>query len=219
MSLFKFIKNKESIEDQVRSYGENIKIKKIDFNSIIFSPFAQLKCMNCGMFRRNYRCLCNITWNKHKEKISKYNSIYLIYIQVNNKERIEHLKKHNEENINIGKKPLNDWNLHKFACDANQVVVVSIMKKLMIYLKSRNPDKKLMLLNGGGGCRGCKVCGLIKPFKTGEKITPCKKTNESFTSPEALGIDVYATLQKNDIKFSVIPKYELICVGMVFEKI
>lgn len=217
MSLKKIIvKNNETIEERFEKIEKNnVFVKKILFDSIVFSPFVHLKCQNCGMYRRNYHCLCMIPWNKQKERLSKFKNSYLIYIKVDNKSRIEHLKLKNEENIKNNKKTLNDWNLHKFACNANQVVVVNRLKKIMIEISENFNTKNMLLLNGGGGCRGCKVCGLVKEHITGEKQTPCKKPKESFTSPEALGIDVYATLKNNNIEFDVIPKLNLICVGMV----
>ena len=76
----------------------------------------------------------------------------------------------------------------------------------------------MKLFAAGGGCRACRVCGLIKPQKTGEPRTPCSKPNESFNAPESIGIDVYLTLKNVGIQFDVIPELDLIGVGMIVIK-
>jgi len=193
-----------------------IKYKEIDFKDLTFGVLSHLKCINCGMFRRNYHCLASPKWESAKEILSEYEKIYLIYIRVNNEKRINDLKEQNKERIKNGKRPLNDWIIKKNACNANQSILYSLMRRFMIDLKSNFKEKKLKLFGSGGGCRACRVCGLIKPQKINEPKTPCKKPDQSFNAPESWGIDVYSTLKNVGIEFEVIPEKILINVGMVF---
>lgn len=215
MSLNNYLNIKKDILDELENNEFKVEFKEIQFNSIVFSAFVQLKCMNCGMFRRNYHCLAIPRWKKAKENLSKYNKFYLLYIKANNKERIEGLKRSNLDRIKEGRKTMNDYIIKRNACNANQVMLYSKMRNFLIKLKYELNDKNILYFGSGGGCRACKVCGLIKPHKLNEKRTPCKKPNKSFNAPESWGIDVYATLKNNNIEFEIIPNLNLINVGMI----
>lgn len=171
--------------------------------------------MNCGMFKRNYHCLATPRWRKAKEMLSKYTTFYLIYTRANNDERIAGLQRSNQDRIKEGKRVMNDWLVKRNACNANQSILYARMKRFLISFKQNYPDNNIRIFGAGGGCRGCKICGLIKPHKVGEEITPCKKPNESFNAPESWGIDVYATLNKIGIGFEIVPEHNLINVGLI----
>ena len=72
MSLMEFIGIKKSLEDFIKSNIFTVQYKKIEFESIVFSAFVQLKCQNCGMFKRNYHCLAVPRWRKAKETLSNH---------------------------------------------------------------------------------------------------------------------------------------------------
>jgi len=218
MSLMEFIGNKKPLEEFIKSNKFTVQYKKIKFDSIVFSAFAQLKCMNCGMFKRNYHCLATPRWKKSKEILSKYEVYYLVYIQIDNTERINYLLNRREQSKKQGKRGLNDWAVYKYACNTNQVIIVNMMRKFLISIKVNYFKENLRLFGAGGGCRSCRVCGLIKPKTINKPITPCKKPNESFGAPESIGIDVYATLKKNKIEHEIIPKNMLITVGLICQK-
>lgn len=214
----RFIGNEKKIDEYIKSYGNDIQIKQIEFESIVFSPFVQLKCMNCGMFRRNYHCLASPNWKKSKEMLSKYNNFYLAYIIVDNKPRLKQFEEKSKELVKNGKRPLNNYIIKKFACGANQATLVSKIRKFLVSIKIMYPKENIKLYESGGGCRSCRDCGLVKPHKTGEPVTPCKKPRETFNAPESTGIDVYGTLKNNNIDFDVIPVERLITCGMVITK-
>lgn len=205
----------EELINYIENNKENVQYKEINFDDIVFSPFVHLKCMNCGMYKRNYHCLTSPTWDKNKLNLSKYGRFFLLYIKADNRERIEGLLRSNADRIEEGRKPMNDYIVKRNACNANQSKLYSGMKRFLISLSNDLNTKGIKLFGAGGGCRSCRVCGLIKPQKTGEDITPCKYPNKSYTSPEAIGIDVYGTLRNSGIDFSVIPVYKLINVGMI----
>lgn len=214
MSLSRFLGFDKPIEEFISNY-EGIECKEIEFDDIVFTAMAHIKCQNCGMYKRNYHCLTIPRWRKAKEILSKYNKYYIVYARANNEERIKGLKRSNQDRINEGRRTMNDWLVKRNACNANQVIIYSRGKRFLIEVKRTYPNKKMRLFGLGGGCRSCKVCGLIKPQKTGEKITPCSKPNKSFNSPESWGIDVYLTLKNANIDFKVIPELDLIGVGMI----
>lgn len=215
MSLNKFLGLEKTIEEYIKSYKEEILYKEIKFEDLIFTALAHLKCMNCGMFRRNYHCLATPRWRRAKEILSGYNKFYLVYARANNKERIEGLLRSNADRKKEGRRTMNEWLVKRNACNANQVILYSRMKRFLIDFNKEYSRTNMKLFGGGGGCRGCKVCGLIKPIKTGEPITPCAKPSESFNAPESWGIDVYLTLQKVGIKFEIVPEMNLINVGLI----
>jgi len=213
-----FIGNKKPLEEFIKSNKEDIKFKKIKFEDIIFSAFVHLKCMNCGMYKRNYHCLATPRWKKSKENLSKYNNYYLVYIQFDNKPRIKDYFKKREVFRAQGSKGMNDWLIYRNACGANQAIIVSKLRKFLINVKTHYSKEKLKLFGAGGGCRGCRVCGLVKPQMIKEPREPCKKPNKTFGAPESIGIDVYATLKRNKIEYDVIPKNKLITVGLICQK-
>lgn len=215
MSLNRFLGLEKTMEEYIKSYREQIFCKEIAFDDIVFTALAHLKCMNCGMFRRNYHCLASPRWRQAKEILSKYNKFYLVYARACNKERIEGLQRSNADRRKEGRRTMNDWLVKRNACNANQVILYSRMKRFLVDFNKEYGNKEMKLFGAGGGCRGCKVCGLIKPIKTGEKITPCAKPNESFNAPESWGIDVYMTLRNVGIEFEVIPEMNLINVGLI----
>jgi len=215
MSLNKFLGLDKTIEEFIKTYKEEVFYKEIDFENIVFTAMSHLKCMNCGMFRRNYHCLASPRWRRAKQILSEYNKIYLVYARANNGERIEGLQRSNEDRRKEGRRTMSNWLVKRNACNANQVILYSRVKRFLIDLNKTYPKKNMKLFGSGGGCRGCKVCGLVKPQKTGEPITPCSKPNESFNAPESWGIDVYMTLRNCNIDFEVIPEMDLISVGMI----
>jgi len=117
-----------------------------------------------------------------------------------------------------GKRVMNDWLIHRNVCGANQAIIVSRLRKFLIEVKRIYFKEKLKIFGAGGGCHSCRTCGLVKPHMKNEPREPCKKPNKSFGAPESIGVDVYATLSKNNIKHEIIPKYMLITVGLICQK-
>lgn len=219
ISLNKFLNIKEpKLMDHLENNEFGIKFKEIKFDSILFSAFVQLKCMNCGMFRRNYHCLAVPRWKKAKETLSGYNKFYLVYKQMDNTIRIKDYEEKREEMRKSGKRVFNDWLLKRNAINANQVQLYSIMRRFMIQLKVLFPGKKYRFFGAGGGCRSCRVCGLVLPHMKNEERVPCKKPEKSFNAPESWGIDVYSTLKNNNIEFEVIPENLLNGIGLIVVK-
>jgi len=210
----KYIENKIDFLDFVKESDKDIQVKEIDFESIVFSMFVSQKCQNCGMYFRNYHCVIK-PWFKGKEMLSKFNKFYLVYIIMDNTDRIKQLRLKSKKMVENGKRPLNEWNIKKFAVNANQSIVVNKIRRLLVGIKKRYPKERIKLFGGGGGCRSCRVCGLVKPNMTGEQRTPCAHPNKAFRAPESIGIDVYGTLKNNNIDFQVIPVEKLICVGLI----
>jgi hypothetical protein len=150
---------------------------------------------------------------------SKYDKIYIIYIQKDNKPRIKDYMEKREKAKNEGKRVFNEWLLKRNAINANNVQIVSKIKRFFESFKKSFPDKKnVRIFGAGGGCLSCRVCGLIYPQMKNEPIVPCKKPNKTFPAPESRGIDVYWTLKNNKIEFQVIPEDLVLSVGMVFVK-
>lgn len=219
MSIFNYIEDDLSVQDYLDRYAkeEMITYKEIEHRDIVFSMFVHLKCMNCGMFRRNYHCLATPRWRKAKEILSKYSKFYLIYTRADNRERIKGLQRSNEDRKKEGRRTMNDWLVKKNACNANQSKTYHRIRRFLIQLKKRFPKKKMRLFGAGGGCTSCRKCGLVLPHY-GKERKPCKRPNKSFGAPESWGIDVYGTLKKVGIDFDVIPEYDLINVGIIIIK-
>ena len=218
ISLNKYLNLEFKLEYYLINNELEIKFKEIEFDSIVFSAFVQLKCMNCGMFRRNYHCLAVPRWRRAKEILSGYNNFYLVYKQVDNTVRIKEYEEKREEMRKSGKRVFNDWLLKRNAINTNQVQLYFTIRRFMIQLKKLFPGKKYRFFGAGGGCRSCRVCGLILPHIKNEKRIPCKKPDKSFSAPESWGIDVYSTLKNNNIKHEIIPENLLIGVGLIVVK-
>jgi predicted metal-binding protein len=199
----------------------DINHKEIEFRNLVFSPFVQLKCMNCGMFRRNYHCLAKPTWKKARDILSKYDRYLLLYIRMDNRPRLKDYREKRRKLVDSGEKNVfNDYILKKNACNANQVQIYHRMRRFLVMIKSRFRDvskSKLRMFGAGGGCRACRKCGLVMPHFDKPR-EPCRKPNESFGAPESWGIDVYGTLDVVDLKYQVIPVEDLICVGLIVTK-
>lgn len=215
MSLNSYLNIGKTFIDVLEHNEFDVKHCEISLNDLVFSPFVHLKCMNCGMFRRNYHCLAVPRWKKANEKIMKYNHILIIYIIANNRLRIEQLKLKSLDNVLKGKNKINDYIIKKNACKSNQTITYYKMKKFLIMLRDTFPNKKMELFGAGGGCTSCKPCGLVYPQLKGKPVQQCKNPQHSFTSPESWGIDVYATLSNINIKYEIIPINQLINVGMI----
>jgi len=188
-----------------------IQIKEINYDDIAPSAFVQLKCMNCGMFRRNWHCGMFNKYYRTKEILKDYNKFLLTYIKVDNTPRIDNLTRAAKED---GRR-VNLYIIKRNACNTNQSIIYSKMRRFLSEIR-KTFGKKILLFGSGGGCTLCKPCGFVGyHYPEIGKVIKCKKPNESFASLESHGIDVYKTLDNARIEYSVIPDYNLITVGMV----
>lgn len=176
----------------------DIKIIPVKSTDLQFNLFPNIKCINCGMYHRNYHCI-PILYTRGQQIVSQYKNIRLLVITHNFENRIKDLSRIN-----------NKYTAAKYACNAEVQVMKSIFKKyldtLRIWLRANKIDG--MLFGYGGGCRSCKVCAL-------QSKEQCRHKNEVYRSPESIGIDVYLTLQQLQVGFDIIPRQNVSLVGMI----
>jgi len=179
--------------------------KEVTIDDLVFTILSHLKCQNCGMYKRNYHCICIPKYNKTREILLRYDKIRLFWIRGDCRENIAmmmsatHLKINKYLRIRYGISQINAQILGQIREDC---------RLLDSYFK--RSGKKYRLYGPGGGCTKCKPCGIMKDPKTS-----CKHINKTWTSPEGVGIDLYLTFQKLGIKIEIPPMEEVLTIGMV----
>lgn len=183
-------------EPKLPTVGKSISISKED---LFFSIFPNLKCHNCGMYKRNYHCF-PMFYKTGEKLISKYKNISLLIFQSNFEHRIP----------NLQAQISNPYLVLRHACAAEVQVIKkefnNYLDSLFQYYSRKKIDFKLF--GYGGGCLGCRKCGCL----SGES---CRHKNKHFRAPESIGIDVYKTLENLSIEFEIIPETEVTLVGLL----
>lgn len=181
--------------------SKEINILDIKYDDIVFSLFPFLKCMNCGMHKRNYHCI-PVPYLSYKKELKKYNTIKLILLQRNIDKRTKEVKE----------KVKTEYNALKFSCNAEVASMKRVFNKYMnelYYYLNNNFGDNFKLFGYGGGCRGCRDCGL-------KNKETCRKPTDYFRAPESVGIDLYKMMVDLKYKdFQIIPKNFVTLIGMV----
>lgn len=169
-----------------------IKIKKIDKDTVIFTPKTSFWCKlpypshkdGCPNYDKNPLCPPIFPYSEHI--LDEYNYFYLIYLQFD-------FKTYKEKMIKL----YPNWSPRQIA---NPLYYQgSIKKKLKIYIKRIINNLYIYyLFFCGAGIKG-------KSYMLQEKIP----------SMEGGGINVFQTLQNNNIEFEVKPKNKLIFVTLL----
>lgn len=174
-------------------------IIKIKLDDIKFSIFSNLKCINCGMYKRNKHCI-PLNFKSGKKVLEKYKNIYLLIYKRDLNERVEEFRK----------KLKVEYFMYKYACGtevmSSKKFLNDYLPKLNLFMKSK--EKDFILYGYGGGCTGCRTCSIFSKEK-------CKKPNSYFRAPESTGIDVYKTLENINYEFQIIPKEFVISVALL----
>lgn len=190
-----------------KKYGEaKIYVIPLAHEDLIFSPIAQLKCIQCGFYGRTYHCGPWVaSYKKWQERLKNYNLLLLVAGYIDVTPRIKE---------NITKFGTDQWKAHYFAGSEGTMIIVSEVKKHtkhIINLIAPHAERYIDF-DAGGGCRRCRSCGK----HTGE---PCRHPKEANPSPEAAGIELYTLLPQLLPNFQIPPQNIYYSVKLVAFKI
>jgi len=196
MSLSSFFNPKYDMFDDITS-----KHIKIDFLKVTFSPFSQLKCLNCGMYRRNWHCANNPRYDTAQKLLGKFKNHHLVYAQMDCSERREIHKKNFPKLVKVA---------DMYAGKQVYAIIKKIVNDDIVFLHNQllNSGKDHRVFGAGGGCTHCRDCAYLQ-----EQRKKCQKPGISFPSIESWGVDVYKTLKNFGFKIEIPPKNVYTVVG------
>jgi len=180
------------------------KLIPLKYEDIVFSPLTQILCQNCGFYGRTFRCPPFAPkYNVTREKLKQFNKFVLI---ISESELSEYERRFSE----MKKKcpTLSQYRLDNLV--GTQLAAVNLgqsmndLKIVLRFIKARY-DKYVGYQSAG--CHKCHKCSkwLHKP---------CEFPQDSFSSPEGSGIDLYKSIRNVGVVIESPPikKYVAICM-------
>lgn len=189
------------LSDLVNKY--DIEIHLQNPTEIEFNFGTILKCIECSMFAKTYKCPPMTPESLKSSKfLKKYDLVFIITKKEYYKDFMLRMKKKHEYSTKQGQGFSQLWIDRKGHHSFNRCIL-----ELNSLLKSMGFST--VGFGAGGGCRKCKICGL-------KDKEPCKKPDISLSSPESYGIDVYSTLKRIKFPIEIPPRNYITRVGMMF---
>jgi predicted metal-binding protein len=182
------------------------KLIPFKYEDIVFSPIVQLMCGQCGMFGRNYRCPpFAMKYSKTREYLKDFNNFVFI---ISESDPLEYKKRYDNMKLKCGS--LGEYRLQNLV--GTQLAAINLgqsqndLRTILRFIRARY--EKYMGF-GSASCIKCHPCE--KQLKK-----PCAHPYDSFSSPEACGIDLYQILRNKEIEVQSPPisRYIAVCSVM-----
>jgi predicted metal-binding protein len=202
-SLFDF-GDEQKIKETIDTLKVSSKLIPIKYEDIVFNPLIQILCSNCGMWGRTYKCPpFSMKYDRTKEYLKQFNNFILIIAE---SELSEYERRYTSMKLKCP--TLSQYRLDNLV--GTQLAAVNLgqsQKDLKIILEFVKNKYKKYQGYGSASCLKCHPCK--KSLKQ-----PCAFPLESYSSPEASGIELYKILKNIGIKIQSPPisKYFAVCM-------